>query len=104
MKGYVLDSAPENMSTELALWTDGQAGVWNGYPAPWATFDAVESFMGRWQANDPNGEWCPPHLSEDGELVTFDECAPHPIAGMARDGEPLYDMGGWQWVELTPEN
>lgn len=98
-----LDSAPENITPELALRADRVlAERWNGWLRPLASAEAFGRFLDAWRANDPNGIWG--YATEVGDtlvcsVIDSDEPADQfPRAGETADGTPLYDFTGWVWV------
>lgn len=98
-----LDSAPENITPELALKADRVLGErWNGWLRPLATAAAFGAFLDAWRRNDPNGIWG--YATEVGDTlvcsVTDSEepADEFPLAGETVGGTPLYDLTGWLWV------
>jgi hypothetical protein len=98
-----LDSAPENLTPELALTAERVLDErWNGWLRPLATADAFGAFLDAWRANDPNGNWG--FVSEVGDTLVCtvtddDEPADvFPRVDQTGDGTPIYDLTGWVWV------
>lgn len=98
-----LDSAPENITPELALKADRVLEErWNGWLRPLATADAFGAFLDASRRNDPNGIWG--YATEVGDVLVCsvtdsDEPADEfPRAGKTADGTPLYDLSGWVWI------
>lgn len=98
-----LDSAPENMTPELAL--DAERVLeerWDGWLRPLATADALGRFLDAWRSADRNGIWG--HVSEVGDVLvcsrTDDEMPADEflLAEVLDDGTRLYDLTGWAWV------
>lgn len=99
-----VDSAEENMVSELALAADHVLpDRWNGWVRPIATAAALADFLRRWRHNDPNGVW-----GEALELQDRLVCSrsdedyedSFPLVGATSAGLRLYDLTGWVWVEL----
>lgn len=96
-----LDSAPENITPELALKAERVLDDrWNGWLRPLATADALGDFLYAWRRNDPNGIWG--YVTEVGDTLICtrtDDSDPDefPRAGETDDGTPLYDLTGWVW-------
>lgn len=97
-----LESAEENFIPELALEADHVLpGTWNGWAQPVATATAMGDFLGRWRANDPNGDWG--YVTEVGDTLIStreDTDSPdlYPKVGENHQGEALYDLSGMVWV------
>lgn len=98
-----LDSAPENLTRELALRAERVLEERaSGYLRPLATANAFGQFLDAWRRNDPNGSWG--YVTEVGDhlvLSSPDDDEPSdsfPRSGDAANGEPLYDLSGWAWV------
>ena len=99
-----LDSAEENMTSELALVADHVLPErWNGWSRPVATASALADFLRRWRHNDPNGVWGDA-FEVDGALLCSrsddDYADSFPWVGSNRHGVALYDLTGWVWVLL----
>lgn len=99
-----LDSAPENITPELALDADHVLpDRWNGWLRPIASAGAFGAFLDAWRANDPNGIWG--YVTEVGDTLVSsrpddDEPADEfPRVGELPDGTPLYDFTGWEWID-----
>lgn len=99
-----LDSAPENITPELALdATHVLPERWNGWLRPVATARAFGEFLDAWRANDPNGTWG--HVTEVGSTLVCtrsddDEPADEfPQFGERSDGTALFDFTGWAWID-----
>ncbi len=97
-----VDSAEENMVSELALAADHVLpDRWNGWARPIATAAAFADFLRRWRHNDPNGVWGEAFELEDRLVCTRSDDNyedSFPLVGGLR----LYDLSGWVWVELPP--
>lgn len=98
-----LDSAPENITPELALQAERVLEErWNGWLRPLASADAFGRFLDAWRVNEPNGIWG--YVTEVGDVLVCsrsddDEPADEfPRAGETAEGTPLYDFTGWVWI------
>ena len=98
-----LDSAPENITPELALGAERVLDErWNGWLRPLATADAFGAFLDAWRRNDPNGIWG--YVTEVGDtlvcsMTDSDEPPTSSLEpGETADGTPLYDLTGWVWI------
>ena len=100
-----LDSAPENITPELALKAERVLDErWNRWLRPLATADAFGDFLCAWRRNDPNGTWG--YVTEVGDTLIYlrnddDEPEEFPCSGETADGTPLYDLTGWVWFDAS---
>lgn len=108
MKVY-LDSAPENMVSELSLEAESVLEQrWNGWVRPRATAQALGDFLDAWRANDPNGVWG--YVTEVGDTLVCtrsdadDDTDEFPRIGIGEDGRAVYDLSGWVWVLGAADN
>lgn len=99
-----LDSAPENMVSDLALRANAVLdSTWNGWSRPVATAGALQSFLARWARSDPNGTWgrAVPTESELVYISSDSDDEDHfPRVDKTSAGETLYDLTGWMWVRI----
>lgn len=98
-----LDSAPENITPELALHARYvQEETWNGWAQPVTGAAEVDDFVARWQANDPNGQWGQVTETPAGLQVSRDDPDENPdvfrAVGHDDHGQTLYDLSGWVWL------
>ena len=86
-----------------------EGSAWSGWASPWATAEAVRSYVTRQRAIDPDGwgyvlteeEHVPDHLTITRPDTTDpEEWDRFPVAGHV-NGERVYDLSGWVW---TPAN
>lgn len=106
---FTTDDGADNAPTLQAF---GSHGTWNGFSVPLATADQVRDFIARSAANDRNGDWSSLTVEEwrDGhhEYVSVNRVIGEDVdtadtweaSGHTDDGDAVYALDGWCWVEV----